>query len=512
MSSKKPGKAKKGPARTAPENHVSFLIGGMTCVNCQNTIERALGQVPGVRCVHVSYTKGTADIEYNPKKCSLQDLEKVIQGRGYQVLTGNSGQWASLFRTAGLLLLLVVLYVLLQKTGILNLLAPSQLADTGMGYGMLFVIGLITSVHCIAMCGGINLSQSLPQRGAAQGGGLRALRPALLYNLGRVISYTAVGAVLGLLGFLLGGGTQVGMGVLLQGGLKMLAGIFMVVMGINMLGLFPGLRGLTLRMPRGVARLVNGERAKGSRPFCVGLLNGLMPCGPLQSMWLVALATGNPLAGGLSMLLFSLGTVPLMLGLGSIVSILGTKFTHQVTTVGAVLVTVLGLAMLSQGGALSGLLSNHLLLFLVIVLSVVGILLSIPAKKRAVKAGLQCACLILAAGSLFLWCHRGLFTGAGQASASEVELIDGVQVVYSTLESGSYPDITVQVGIPVKWIIDAPQGSVNGCNYKVLINDLDLEYTFSTGENIIEFTPLEVGTIQYHCWMGMIYGTIQVVA
>ena len=61
------------------------------------------------------------------------------------------------------LAVILFLYALLQHFGILNLLAPGQLADTKMGYGMLFVIGLITSVHCIAMCGGINLSQCIPQ-------------------------------------------------------------------------------------------------------------------------------------------------------------------------------------------------------------------------------------------------------------------------------------------------------------------------------------------------------------
>lgn len=124
-----------------------------------------------------------------------------------------------------------------------------------MGYGMLFVIGLITSVHCIAMCGGINLSQCIPQPSNASdvSGSSRALDiflPALLYNTGRVISYTAIGFLLGLVGMLLGTGTQTGISYFLQGSLKMIAGIFMVIMGINMLGIFPWLRPLTLRIPR----------------------------------------------------------------------------------------------------------------------------------------------------------------------------------------------------------------------------------------------------------------------
>ena len=64
-------------------------------------------------------------------------------------------------QAAGEIFVIAFLFLVLQHFGILNHLAPDSLAETGMGYGMLFVIGLITSVHCIAMCGGINLSQTL---------------------------------------------------------------------------------------------------------------------------------------------------------------------------------------------------------------------------------------------------------------------------------------------------------------------------------------------------------------
>lgn len=98
---------------------------------------------------------------------------------------------------------IVALYLLMDYTGVLNLLVPSQLADGSMGYGMLFVIGLITSVHCIAMCGGINLSQCLPKEGEPNRLG------AVWYNLGRVVSYTLAGFILGLVGMFLGGGAAV---------------------------------------------------------------------------------------------------------------------------------------------------------------------------------------------------------------------------------------------------------------------------------------------------------------
>lgn len=399
----------------------------------------------------------------------------------------------------------------MQSMGILNLLVPSQLADTKMGYGMLFVIGLITSVHCIAMCGGINLSQCIPQVTQGESDNtskLAAFCPALAYNMGRVLSYTAVGFVLGLVGFLMGGGTEVGLSILLQGILKIIAGLFMVIMGINMLGLFPWLRKFTIRMPKSLARKVGSQKAKATRPLLVGILNGFMPCGPLQSMWIVALATGNPFAGALSMFLFSLGTVPFMLGLGSIVSVLGRRFTDQVMRIGAVLVVVLGLAMLSQGGSLSGWISPDLLLILIIAFCIVGVLFSIPVENRAVKSLVKAAFPVIVVGAYALWSFQGTLVQNSSAAENNVEVVDGVQVVNSTLQAGRYPNITVQAGVPVKWVIDAPDGSINGCNNRILISDYGIEYTFHTGENVIEFTPVNVGTVRYSCWMGMIHGNI----
>lgn len=495
------------------EKKVLLHIGGMTCVNCQSKIEKQLNHTDGVISAVVSYNDGTAEIEYNAEKISVQDMESIIEQLDYEVLREDEKQPPDITRIACLLIIIAALYVMLQSMGILNLLVPSQLAESKMGYGMLFVIGLLTSVHCIAMCGGINLSQCISQGKTISESKDKTgtLRPAVLYNMGRVVSYTAIGFVFGLIGFVIGGGTEVGISALFQGILKMLAGVFMVIMGINMLGLFPALRKFAIRMPRTVARKAGMKKAKSNRPFYVGVLNGFMPCGPLQSMWIVALASENPFSGALSMLLFSLGTVPLMLGLGSIVSVLGKKFTDKVMTVGAVLVTVLGLSMLSQGGLLSGWLPSDLLLILVIAFCIAGFLLSLPVEKRVLKNLIRAFSIVLVAGAIFGWNNQEFFidSNAAEANANEAAGIeDGMQVVYSTLEPGKYPNITVQAGIPVKWVIDAPEGSINGCNYKLIIQDLDLEYTFSTGENIIEFTPEATGTIRYSCWMGMIYGNI----
>ncbi|MBS7299805.1 MAG: sulfite exporter TauE/SafE family protein, partial [Eubacteriales bacterium] len=173
-----------------------------------------------------------------------------------------------------------------------------------MGYGMLFLVGLMTSVHCVAMCGGISLSQSLPGGQAqAKSSTRQALTPALLYNAGRVISYTLTGLIFGTLGMLFGAGLDTSLSVLAQAALKVVAGLLMLAMGLSLLGLFPALRRLRLRLPRLPKRL------RPRAPLTVGLLNGLMPCGPLQAMQLAVLSSASPVRGALSMLAFSLGTV-----------------------------------------------------------------------------------------------------------------------------------------------------------------------------------------------------------
>jgi plastocyanin domain-containing protein len=87
-----------------------------------------------------------------------------------------------------------------------------------------------------------------------------------------------------------------------------------------------------------------------------------------------------------------------------------------------------------------------------------------------------------------------------------------VQIVNSTLLSNRYPAITVKQGIPVRWIINAPPGSINGCNNRMIIREYGIQHTFKQGDNVIEFTPTKTGIFRYSCWMGMIISTITVIA
>lgn len=85
------------------------------------------------------------------------------------------------------------------------------------------------------------------------------------------------------------------------------------------------------------------------------------------------------------------------------------------------------------------------------------------------------------------------------------------QEVAIDLKVSNYGPITVQKGIPVKFNIRATSDTITACNNTVLFNDFKKEIVLKPGDNIIEFTPEEVGTFSYDCWMGMIYSTIKVV-
>ena len=446
----------------------ALLIEGMTCINCQNRIEQALRTIAGISKVYVSYSKGQAEIEFDNDILTLDCIIAVIQNLDYKVVKKRKIDYSEFVNRAVTFAIIILLYYLLQRFGILNLLVPSMLADSKMSYGMLFIVGLLTSVHCIAMCGGINLSQCIPEADDDNGKTPKnkIIFPSLLYNTGRVISYSVIGFLLGGMGMLLTGEGRMGIPLLLQGILKIIAGLFMVIMGINMLGWIPLLRKFQIRFPQRLADKINKKRRRENRPFFVGLLNGLMPCGPMQSMQIIALGSGNPVSGMAAMLMFSLGTVPLMLGFGSMVSALGKKYTKIVMRVGSVLVVVLGLAMLSQGVSLSGI--------------------------NMYRTGSESEDI-------------------EELNVAKISASGDMQYVNSELDFGTYPEITVYSGIPVKWTINVPEEVINGCNYKMVISTYGITHEFTPGENLIEFTPGESGTVRYTCWMGMINGKINII-
>jgi len=85
------------------------------------------------------------------------------------------------------------------------------------------------------------------------------------------------------------------------------------------------------------------------------------------------------------------------------------------------------------------------------------------------------------------------------------------QTIKSKFEAYFYPQVTVQKGIPVKWIIQMDQKDLNFCNNIIVISKYGMKQKINIGETVVEFTPTESGIIRYSCWMGMIRSSINVV-
>ncbi|TDT57292.1 sulfite exporter TauE/SafE family protein [Fonticella tunisiensis] len=417
---------------------------GMHCTSCEGRIEREIRKLNGITYVKANYEKENVEVEFDSKLCSRDMINAAIERAGYS--TKNS----SFDKITGFIIIGLVILLLGKFSASFDM--ESKLKGD-VTYPILFAIGMLTSLHCVGMCGGIMISQSILKESR---GKFESIKPSLLYNIGRVTSYTILGGIIGALGSIF----NISIGV--KSLIMTFAGLFMVLMGLNMAG-FNILRKLHIRLPWSSCN-ING-RVKA--PFVVGLLNGFMPCGPLQTMQIFALGTGSPLKGAASMFFFSIGTVPLMLSLGAITGLLAKDYTKRILKLSGVLVVVLGIIMSNRGLALAG--------------------ISLPSIPFGGKASI------------------------GSSNIVKAEIKDGVQTITMTANySGYSPNaFVVQRGLPVKWTIKGER--ITSCNNAIVVPSLNIQKKIKSGDNVIEFTPDKDGTIRFSCWMGMIGGVIEVV-
>jgi len=181
-----------------------------------------------------------------------------------------------------------------------------------------FIVGLMGGVHCVGMCGGIvgALSFAVDSSGAQQKS--RLLTLLLSYNLGRLSSYTLAGGIMGALGWLALGWTDLQYMQLI---LQLFAGIFMLLMGLYISGWWMGLTRveklgayLWKYLQPGAQKLLPVTYA--GQALLLGLLWGWLPCGLVYSVLIWSISSGSFTEGALLMLSFGLGTLPNLLAMG----------------------------------------------------------------------------------------------------------------------------------------------------------------------------------------------------
>ncbi|NPA44144.1 MAG: sulfite exporter TauE/SafE family protein [Chlorobi bacterium] len=207
--------------------------------------------------------------------------------------------------------------------------------------GAALALGLVTGIHCIGMCGPIAIS--LPLKETSK---FSKVSSAILYNLGRAITYAIMGMVFGFFGqsFAMAG-FQKWVGIVM-GTVMILYVIFPAIFKNNFSIEKFGYK-YTAPLRSRLAKLF-GKRSYSSL-FVIGILNGLLPCGPVYGALFAAIATGSVFYGTIFMFLFGIGTIPIMLTL----SLIGNKISNSLRTKLAklipIFIVILGVLFILRG-------------------------------------------------------------------------------------------------------------------------------------------------------------------
>jgi uncharacterized protein len=444
---------------------INVTIKGMTCVSCEVLLERKLRQVDGVKKVKVSKEHESATINCEDY-VTFESLKEKAGERGYTLfakdtienssrtpfIIKNSDRFAEI---GSVLLIMIAAYFVLKQ---FNLIPEGIGVTENMSYGFIFLIGLVAATStCLAVAGGLLLAVANKYNKAHPDlQGAEKFKPHIWFNIGRVVSYVILGGAIGALGSFLSISTNV------TGIITIVASVLMVIMGLQLLGIFPWLNKIQIKMPKFLAHKIydasNQEsKKKGSAvsSFLFGGATFFLPCGFTQALQIYVLGQGSFMAGALTMLAFSLGTLPALAGIGVFSSFAKGNTQKHFMTFSAVLVIGLGAFNFMPG------------------LTLLGV---------------------------------GFDNGGDLVDISDLAQLNDLDEQVVKLEVRGldyYPQkFTIKKGVPVRWEIDGTQA--RGCAQILSVPSLGItEYLPGDKPLVLEFTPEKVGKIMFTCNMGM---------
>ncbi len=415
--------------------HYYVKIAGIYCQHCRTVISSFIKKADLDADIKIS--GNIAKIKSD--RLSDTEIIQAVTQAGYTtkskwICSGfNKWKFFQILEFAGFVLLIFLFRLILKALLGYDILNVIPVIDTKLTYAGLLLAGFLTSFHCIGMCGAINLAVS------------KDWKKSLLYNGGRIFCYTAVGFFAGLLG------KTLSINQTLLSVIIVVLSFFMIFLGLSMAGFFSvNFNHFSL-----------SSKLKTSSVFLTGFLNGFMPCTPLITMQVYAVSTANPFKGALAMLMFGLGTLPLMLGFAFFQNMLaGKKALLQKNL--AAFILLMGFAMFLRG--------------------LTGLGINTDTSDSKLKN----------------W-------KTAQINSEKTE-----QKIEINLSYNGYEDFAVQEGIPVTLIINAEEDYITGCNNRVISNDFGFDVTLEPGQNEVRFLPDKNGTFIYSCWMYMLKNKIYV--
>ncbi|MGR8980400.1 MAG: urease accessory protein UreH domain-containing protein [Gammaproteobacteria bacterium] len=440
-------------------------IDGMRCGDCENTIEEAVFALPGVINAKASFTDEILELELDEDVVTLITVCASVQAAGYRCRRQTAKKTKGIVKRFALVVFAIAgIILLLQLDRLIKLDLSFEDINVNTSYGLLFLVGFLTSFHCIGMCGGFVLSYAA--EGASSG--KSTYLNHVLYSVGKIISYSTMGALFGLIG----GAITITTGM--RSLAMALAALFLCVYGLSLLDAFAVLRRFHLRLPRYFMRKLSEKRRQMTNPLTIGLLNGLMvACGPLQAMYIMAAGTASPFQGAAILSVFALGTLPIMFLFGVFSTLISANASQHFLKISGFILMFLGAVMFNRSMAISG-------------------------------TGYDINSLLTTASQSI----TAVMKDWGESRPKEPYYIqEGYQVIYTEVESREYipGKYLLRNKIPVKWVINVRE--LSPCNQQIIVPDLKLTIDLKMGLQMVEFVPTREGTIGWSCAMGMMTGT-----
>lgn len=313
-------------------------VTGMQCNGCEKIIEEAVESINGIHSVKANFSKGTVKVIYDPDKTNLENIQQVVSSKGYTVVPLLLNRnFIKILLSILALVSLAVIILLARKVGHK---LPFPKIESTVSNGLVFLFGLITGLHCIGMCGSFIIGYTAKDVQL----GRPVFHSHLLYGAGKIISYTLLGALLGFIGSFfritpLASGISIG-----------IAGVFLILYGLNMLSELPLLKVFRIKSLKKLDHIVMKERRKSHSPFFIGLFSGLIiGCGPLQVMYVLAAGNGSVLEGAKFLALFGLGTLPALIGFGLLARLITNTMHRRFIQISGIILIIMGSMMLSKG-------------------------------------------------------------------------------------------------------------------------------------------------------------------
>ncbi|MCS6956331.1 MAG: sulfite exporter TauE/SafE family protein [Patescibacteria group bacterium] len=424
-------------------------IKGMHCPSCNILIEDKFKTIKNIKDIKTDYKTQKVELYYS-KKIDIKKLDQLINPYGYKIIKeqdllndfGGKNNWLDFIF---ILILLIISFFILKEVNLIP-----EFKYQNLSLFSIFFLGIIASFStCMATTGVIYLSIAKNNNNFLTGS---------FFSLGRIFAYGLFGFIFGLIG------KQIVNSVFLSGILTLIIGLLMIFLGLELARIFNWQKFFFFLNSSLIYKEIKEKVNNNSKKFIflVGFSTYFLPCGFTQSIQFYSMGLADPFLSSLNMIIFSIGTMPIIFIINQIQKIKKTFFYEYFMKFIGVLIFMIGLTYIINFSSLFG--------------------INIFDK--------------------FIFINNNI---------NKAKINKGIQEIYMEVDSNGYSpnNFVVKKGIPVIWKIIGK--NVLGCQGYFVVPKLGINQILKEGENMFEFIPNKEEEIGFSCGMGMYRGYIKVI-